>query len=248
MNPICIYSVDTGKVRELILEKNYAYPRWAPDGRHLYVQAPVSEGQGIYRIELQSGAATEVLKSRDAEYFNVVQVSSDQKWMVYGHDVDRDKVCQIILRDLTTGNEKEIGRTSLDINTYELSPDGKQVAVMLRVEDNLRVMKVMAIPDGALQEIYRFKQSGRYSVDMAWSPDGRFIYFSSDPESNLKWHLQRIRAAGGAAEDLGVVMRRFESISIHPDGKRLTFTSMAPTAELYPDVWVLENFLPQTVR
>ena len=36
---------------------------------------------------------------------------------------------------------------------------------------------------------------------------------------------------------------RFESLSIRPDGRRITFASIASEGEL-PQVWTMENFLP----
>lgn len=242
---VCIYSAETGKVRELRFEKSFAYPRWAPDGRYLYVQASVTDGQGIYRVDVQSGDVTQFLKTVGEEYLHSIQASADQNWIVYGRD--SKTVCQILRRDAKSGQEKEIDRTSFDNNTIALSPDGKHLAFLLRTESNLRVLKVMEFPDGTPKEIQRFKQSGSFIIDIAWSLDGRFIYFDNDPNDDYKWYLRRVPLEGGEAQDLGLVMRRFQQLNVHPDGQHITFASLAPERE-FPEVWVMENFLPKDKR
>jgi hypothetical protein len=49
---------------------------------------------------------------------------------------------------------------------------------------------------------------------------------------------------GGNAQNLGIKMKRFESLSIHPDGRRISFASIPQEGE-FPQIWVMENFLPK---
>src|SRR5512139_3415921 len=93
-------------------------------------------------------------------------------------------------------------------------------------------------------EILRFKQTGRWIIDLAWSPDGRFIYYSDNPTDKTGgWRLRRVLAEGGDAQDVGPVMRYYRQLSVHPDGSRITFSS-APAKSEPAQVWVMENFLP----
>jgi Tol biopolymer transport system component len=242
---LCIYSADTGKVREFRLDKTYAYPRWSPDGRHLYLQATVADGQGIYRMDVETGEVTSVLGSGEA-YVHDLRVSADRKWVVYGRD--SKAICQILRRDATTGQEKELDRTPFDNSTLALSRDGSRLATILRTDPKTRVMKVMEFPDGTPKEIARFALSGGFIIDLAWSPDGRFIYYYDNPTGKSgDWHMRRVPAEGGEVLDLGLVMRYYRQLSVHPDGSRITFS--APPTKREPDqVWVMENFLPATKR
>src|SRR4030065_122787 len=43
---LCLYSTDTKEIRELHLNKMFAYPGWTPDGRHLLFQASVPDRRG----------------------------------------------------------------------------------------------------------------------------------------------------------------------------------------------------------
>jgi Tol biopolymer transport system component len=243
---LCVYSADTGKVREYRLDKTYAYPRWGPDGRDLYVQATVADGQGIHRMDVERGEVTPVLPAAGEDYLHDLRTSPDRKWIVYGRDTKT--ICQILRRDAATGQEKELDRTPFDNGTLAFSADGRHLALLLRTDENTRVIKVMEFPDGTPREILRFKQTGRWIIDLAWSPDGRFIYYSDNPTDKTgEWRLRRVLAEGGDAQDVGLVMRYYRQVSVHPDGSRITFSS-SPSNPEPSQVWVMENFLPATKR
>ena len=88
--------------------------------------------------------------------------------------------------------ERELARTSFVNSTAALSPDGKHLAMILRPEEKLRVLEVMDFPGGSPKEILRFKFSGDHYIDLAWSPDSRFIYFSQSSDDGVNWDLWRV--------------------------------------------------------
>jgi Tol biopolymer transport system component len=242
---VCIYSAETGKVREFRPEKIGAYPRWAPDGRYLYLVAPGVDGRGIYRMDVQSGEATPFLGAGADEAVFSLLISPDQRWIVYAQDgktIDR-----VIRRDARSGQEKELDRGP-DLGRVALSADGSRLAWVLKTDEKTRVLKVMEFPDGTPKEIQKFAMIGSWTFDIGWSPDGRFIYYSDvHSGGGGAWHLWRIPAEGGTAKDLGLTSRYFERISVHPDGSRITFSAPPATSEP-PQVWVMENFLPAIKR
>jgi len=240
---LCLYSTDTKEIRELHLNKMFAYPGWTPDGRHLLVQASVQDGQGIYQVDIQTEKVTEFLKAEGEKYMHAAQVTPDGEAVIYGQDDDKGKIYRFLVRDIETGRESELARTSFVNSTAAISPDGKRLAMILRPEENLRVLQVMDFPEGSPKEILRFKFSGDHYIDLAWSPDSRFIYFSQMPNDSSSWDLWRVSGDGGNAQNLGIKMRRFESLSIHPDGRRISFASIPQEGE-FPQIWVMENFLP----
>jgi Tol biopolymer transport system component len=128
-----------------------------------------------------------------------------------------------------------------------LSPDGKQLAVMSLHNENTRILKILSTMERSEKDIYSFKQKEFGYKSIAWSPDGKYLYFSERTGSKEKRpdELCRIPAAGGDAENLGVNMHLFTDISIHPDGRLITFASFVGL-EKPGRVWVMENFLPAT--
>jgi len=242
---LCIYSIETGKIRELSFNRNYGFPRWFPDNRSILVQATVGSGQGIHRIDTQTGDVAPLIQSKDEEYLSSARVSPDGKSIFLIKENDSKKLFQVLVQDIKTGKERELLRTPpFDNNTIALSNDGKRLAVLMREEENVRVLKVMPAAGGQQQEIHRFKQGGRWNIDIAWSPDGQYIFFSkSSPDWG--WELWRIPSDGGNARDLGLRMGMFEHLCVYPDGQRIAFSS-PPTDTKPEELWVMENFLPKT--
>jgi len=244
-NIFCIYSIETEKIRELLFKRNYSFPRWFPDGQSILVRATVGSGQGIHRIDVQTGDVAPLIQRTDGEFLQSPQVSPDGKLIFYIKENDSKKLFQILVRDIKTGKERELLRIPpFDNNTIALSPDGKRLALLIREAGNVRALKVMPAAGGQQHEIHRFKQSGRWNIDIAWSPDGQYIFFyKSAPEGT--WELWRISSEGGKAQDLGLRMGLYMHLNIHPDGKKITFASY-PKERLSQELWVIENFLPKS--
>jgi Tol biopolymer transport system component len=240
----CIYSVESGQVRELPYELNLGYPRWTPDGRSIFAKHTVGAGGGIFLINAQTGQVTSFMKTEGKEYIHSPQISHDGKWVIYVRSDEAKNLTQVLLRNIETGEEKELEHAPNDNHSIALSRDGKKLAVLMRAEENTRVLKVVPAAGGELKELHRFKQGGRWIIDVAWSPDGKYIYFSEDPDGDLKWELRRIPSEGGTPQSLGLTMERMEHLSFNPDGRRITFASRPPKSEL-PQIWVMENFLPK---
>jgi Tol biopolymer transport system component len=83
-------------------------------------------------------------------------------------------------------------------------------------------------------------------IPVVWSANGQSLVFPRQKEpsaANLAWRLWRVPVAGGAARDLGLEMSGFDSLSAHPDGQQIAFSSAGPEARS-GEVWVMENFLP----
>jgi Tol biopolymer transport system component len=87
-------------------------------------------------------------------------------------------------------------------------------------------------------------------VDIAWSPDGRYVYFSKisseqKGDKPFDWELWKVSVEGGKAEKTGLKMRGIPSFSIHPDGQQIVWSSHSLGKEPASGVWVMKNFLPE---
>ena len=227
---VCVYSAETGRVREYpSLRANI--PRWSPDGRYLYVTGSNRTRGGLDRIDVETGEVTPVLQEG-----SLGQVSADGRLLVFCRQGGR-----LLVRNLQNGQEKELDGPGVWPFDVAISRDGSQLAWIVRSDDKKRILKVMPFPDGTPKEIH---QLGGPDQGIAWSPDGRFIYYSDLPAAGGKtWHLWRVPADGGTAQDLGSAANFHEHLSVHPDGSRITFS----TETLNPEpaqLWVMENFLP----
>jgi Tol biopolymer transport system component len=138
--------------------------------------------------------------------------------------------------DVATGEEKEI--PSRDATDFALSPDGRFLAVPR--EDRASkssVLEIVAIEDGQSRELLRVPGSGSFAHALAWSADGRFLFFTKRRgETSELW---RIAVEGGESEKLGLAMEGLSEVRPHPDGRRIAFSAGAFRAE----IWAMENLL-----
>ena len=221
----CIYSADTGRVREYRDSSPGVHPRWSPDGRYVFGSASWTSGGGIYRMDVETGEVTPFLLKANG---GGLQISADGKWVVYCRDR------RMLRRNVQSGEEKELDGPDVYPGHLALSRDGSRLAWVIRSDEKKWILKVMPFPDGTPKEIHQLTD---LDIRIAMSPDGRFIYYSD------QGHLWRVPAEGGNAQDLGSAAPYHSHLSLHPDGTRITFS----TSTLNPEpaqLWVMENFLP----
>jgi serine/threonine protein kinase/Tol biopolymer transport system component len=248
---LCIYSLESGEGRELHLNAEFRYftsPRWTPDGQSilLWVDHSKKGRGGIYKVDAESGEATILIQEENGVSTWCPLLALDEKSLFYIQKRSKES-CQIVMRDLQTGRERELYRMGpFDDNTIVLSPDGQRLALSVREEEDVRALKIFQTAGGEPIELHRFDQRGRSIVNIDWSPDARYIYFERQkpgPEMR-EWELWRIPSEGGEAENLGLTMHGFNNLCLHPDGKRITFGSFT-MHEQVGAIWVMEDFLPE---
>jgi hypothetical protein len=98
-------------------------------------------------------------------------------------------------------------------------------------------LRIVPRGGGPPRELVRLKQPERFTAAFAWSPDSRWVFFARN--NGVETELFRILAAGGPFESAGLRRTMILSVSIHPDGKRITFQGGEPNLEL----WSLDGFL-----
>ena len=81
---------------------------------------------------------------------------------------------------------------------------------------------------------------------MAWSPDGNWLYFRKWINKTKMSELWRVSSDGSKIEDMKISFPQLGYISIHPDGKQMTFTSGPKLGvNVGSSIWVLKNFLKE---
>ncbi len=238
-NVLCIHSLKTGEEREFFPKlKEIGLPRWSPDCSSILVGGLDNNNRwGLYQIDAQTGNVTPVVLSGGEEYEIIYsgEWSHDGKAIFYVRSNDTNNLRQILVRNLESGTEKELYRTS-DDDRFNLScsPDGKWLAFIKRGKKG--VLRIMPAAGGEPRELYRSEQEDDSFFTLRWTPNGKYILFViSQPE----YSLLRITIEGGKPEKLGLDIIH---LSVHPDGQHIAFYNS--TSRL-AEVWVMENFLPE---
>ncbi|MCK4337312.1 MAG: PD40 domain-containing protein, partial [Candidatus Aminicenantes bacterium] len=240
---LCILSIESGKEHEPPVKlKEYYSPHWSHDGRSILVG---DGGRTIFCINAKTGEAAPIMQIKEKESIHSPLYSPDGKLLYYVHNVKTENtyICRIMARDLKTGKDKELYRAPADDHTIALSREGRWLALLNRAKK--RILKVISTSGGEPHELYRFEQGKSWIISLAWTPDGRYVLFSKQrPEPDSKWELWRIHAEGGKPQKLGLAMLGFDSLSVHPDGQRIAFSSSGFKMKPH-EIWVMENFLPE---
>lgn len=255
---LCLYSTDSGKIREMPFRQRLSDPNWSGDGRFLFAMA--QDASQIFKIDMEP---TNIQTLVEGEDVYSPAISPDMNFLFYARRDKKAQNVRLIKRDLKTGHEREIYRTPWVMSDLELSPDGRKIAVMLSEkpygpapsgEESKNILGVIPSSGGDLSPLHEFVHpvaSGLVAID--WSSDGRYIVFSKIRTEESQevgplsgpWQLWRVPANGGRSENLGLECRRFRSLSVHPDGHRIAFFSYGTEGQEPPSFWLVENFLPK---
>lgn len=98
-----------------------------------------------------------------------------------------------------------------------ISPDGKLVALVEM--DNGGWLRCRVLPFDGSSVGRQIGPPGPGCTNVAWSPDGKWIYFNTDVGSGF--HIWRERAGGGDSEQITSGPTEEEGIALAPDGKSL---------------------------
>jgi Tol biopolymer transport system component len=254
---LTLYSVNSGKVRELSPEPPFQLiqlnpgPQWSPDGRSLLVSGLDSSKKhvGIYLIDIRTNKTTLIVSPKsEEERIGGAVWTPDGKAFIYNQFIlDKGRTVPVLLRNLETGQEKELWREVVGWNRpVAVSPDGQQVAILewapWEAWGHLRrFLRIVPISGGEARDLIRFqKWANTGKGSLSWTPDGRYILFAKRRQGSGPV-LYRIPSEGGKPQELDVVTQTDSGkFSLHPDGKRIAFTGPGRGTEL----WVMDNFLP----
>jgi Tol biopolymer transport system component len=234
---LCLLTVDTGEYRELFPDlRNMFRMSWFPDGESVLVVQSLVVSGGIHRVNVKTAGVRTLVT--DGSGFHSPRCTPDGKKVLYEDDSWQDRVFRIMSYDVESGQKKEIYRSSQQIIRMDISPDGKWLAFLEWADSALKVMP----PDGGQPRVL-YKFEGDWSTSVAWSPDGKYIYFTRGSNGKMgRQELWRIPSAGGEPVRFDLAADgSMENLDIHPDGRRIAFDSARPGR----DVWVMENFLPK---
>ncbi|MBE0711970.1 MAG: PD40 domain-containing protein, partial [Candidatus Aminicenantes bacterium] len=234
---LCLLSLDGGEQKDIFPPGlgNFVRVNWHPDGKSVVVV----DRRGIYRVDIESGKASPVVT--EGAGFHSPRCTPDGKYVYYEEDTSwEDKVFRIMRVDLGTKEKKEMYRSTQQIIRMDISPDGRSLAFLEWAD---RALKIMPFEVGRPQVVYKFNEG--WATSVAWSPDGKYLFFAKMPEGEGKTgriELWRIPSNGGEPVKFPLVTDGMQNLRIHPDGKRIAFN----TFTVHSETWVMENFLPKS--
>jgi Tol biopolymer transport system component len=258
-----IRSIETGKTREFPLLGRQSYfvdHRWLVDGTGLVM---LSAGV-FYRFDAQSGALTEIARAAiptGAPLYRFGGISADGTQLIYTVKVARDSTqaqsrgcapCDVRvvaqdIRDGATHTTADFGTKlgNKTTNAGTLSYDGSSLALIApewgspSPAGEIIVLPVHGGEPRVVASHIQFNGAG-HGPHLAWSRDGRWIYFTAATPTGNEARIMKVSSSGGAPEDTGIHGEVIGPIRFAPDG-RIAYAAGRRRLEL----WAMDH-LPKT--
>jgi Tol biopolymer transport system component len=248
---VAIRSLETNTEREINpMLSSFFRPQWSPDSNSLMVSGVDTKGvSGIYRIDAHTGDVTPMVQVgeslTDGRIVRWASWSPDGKSIYYLLRSQATKNDRVFVRNLDTGQEREIFRTDAGItivNNLAVSADGREIAFfVLNPGPVIKIIKSTGEPTREISLDPKEAPLGTLGIGpIAWTPDGRHLVYATANTQNAKTELWRVPVEGGQPQKVGISMESLAGLSMHPDGKRIAFSA----GQLKSEVWAFEHLLP----
>ncbi len=204
-----------------LAESGGAPARWLPDGKAI-VYSDIVRGQPtmLYQVQVETGARTAISATTDPFGGDHLQVLPDGRVIF----LEKDKLQAWDSKTGMLNPLQAIGcidsKTQTPVASYytAVSPDGARVAEACA--GSLYLTDVSASKTITLSD-----QVGIFVRPMAWSPDGRQLAYSVQPDASRIAELWLVNGDGSNArrlwQDEGA--RAFDWLTWMPDGQTLLF-------------------------
>jgi Tol biopolymer transport system component len=224
-----IRELTSGKVREILIWEGGLgrSSSWSPDGQSvLLVRSVASEG-GVNRIDKVniSTGAVELLTQIPA-MFNFPRMSPDGGYLYALINWGMVRI------DLRTKERVTLGTVAEP--AFDLTADGKRLAFVAR-EGASFVLKVQSTDGGEEQLVLRLRPDERIN-SIAWKPGSDSIFLAKQNAETIQLFELDTRAASGPVP-LGIFIKTWADISVHPDGRQLAFYD----AEWLTEFWRIDG-------
>jgi serine/threonine protein kinase len=204
-----------GNVLQITHDSNMkSHPSWSPDGATLaYAQLNDSGTMDVWEVPALGGAARKVLLD-----------ANDPTWSPDGHLVYQNQSDNAIW---TSGPQGEDARLLVKAGAWgratqpRVSPDGQLVAIAVRGAGPHGELAVADVKTGTLRLL---THDNALALSPSWSPDSRFIYFSSSRGGTL--NIWKIGVDGTGLRQITAGEGDDAELDVSSDGKRMVFATL----------------------
>jgi TolB protein len=220
----------SGRTVILTADEIIEAPNWTPDGRYLIVNA----GGELWRISVDGTEAVRIETGRCRDLNNDHVLSPDGSTIYFSENDGH-----LYAVPIAGGEPRRVSNVHSEPHHYYLhgiSPDGLTLAYVAvegpakKKRINIFTIPAAGGPDTRLSDVDYPNDGPEYS------PDGKWIYFSSERAAKMPGHAQcfRMHPDGTGIEQLTFDERVNWFPHISPDGRSIVFISYPPGTTGHP--------------
>lgn len=242
---LAIRSVETGEVRRLLNLRKVQDLQWAPDGQSLIAKTEDSKQEGVFQIDVRNGRRRFIVPTGGGSF---------PRWSPDGTKIYYFARGAIRERDLRTSAEREVFRHPLlQARNFEISPDGRRLAVILGVDQSSQTFSILTVPvtGGESRTVVQVPAAASIGAwyQLSWTPDSRGLLTARKSPAGAELWLVSTETGTARKLDIDVsgwsmAVGPFSGFALSPDGRSIAFLMGKSDVE----VWALENFLAALKR
>ncbi|HKI94888.1 MAG TPA: hypothetical protein VJ992_06305 [Gemmatimonadales bacterium] len=190
---IWAWSVTGDSARQLtrdVLDDNN--PVWSPDGKWVAFLSHRTRQWDLWLVPAKGGTARRITDTPDAESDPVWIPGTDTLTFTVHHSS-----AGLWLRSLDDSSERRITADSIDVFGWDLSPDGKRIALLFSRGGNTSLATV-SVSGGPVSPLVPHIDGALGNPE--WSPDGSRILYLAKPSRHS--HVWIVDATGGTPRQL----------------------------------------------
>jgi eukaryotic-like serine/threonine-protein kinase len=200
-------------------------PVWSPDGHTVAYLRSSGKESGIYKIPALGGTEQRLLAIDSTNITIGLDWSPDGEFLIFSTKDSVQTRFSIFIFSLSNQKKRQLTfppKETLGDNSPNISPDGKWIAFLRVFSYGSRDIYIIPFAGGTEK---RITSDNKFVGDLAWSPDGREIIFSSN-RGGLSSSLWRIPFDGGEPQGVTAVAEDAQWIAIAKKEQRLAYTKV----------------------
>lgn len=245
---LMLFPIDGGAGKLLANDTDNA--RWAnftPDGQRLLYVSDRDNNDNVWVRGVNGGNPTQLTQFKSGHLFSLTVAKNGNRaaftqgfklWTIeLGAKPSAPKEINVLAPSDDRQNVVTKENVTSGVQEMSLSTDGKQIAFIVRGEIFVQPLEGRSStprddddPPAPTDSARRITETVQREQDVAWSPDGLSLVFSSDRDSNGNIYIKNVRTK--AIKQLTQSATTCTSPSYSPDGKWVAFLRGYNGAEL----------------
>lgn len=200
------------KAGPVSIAEGYRGPVFSPNGKTLFARRNIPSVEAVAVNSIRGDA--HVLYPEENGF---LALSPEKRWLAISTIPDD----RLMLRDLQTGQEREIVKSPAHAVLPRWSPDGAKLAFARRLPQGLWRICILSIASGEVKEAFA---GGPNQIDPSWFPDGKRIAFGGiptiDEQNPLATQIRLINLEDGSLISIAAREKVYQP-NISPDSNYL---------------------------